>query len=509
MSLTDPGVLRRDARAVAAPWPHARPETPVLVLAALAACVYVVVALLRMSYPFELEWIEGGSLTMAQRVLDGLPLYTPPSLAYVPFNYPPLYYWLGAGLMQWMGEGFVALRLLSFTASLGSAALLYVLVRRMTQRPAAAWLAAGTFLATFRLSGAWLDIARTDSLHLMLVLAGVVVLHCKSHPARCGVAAGLLFVLAFLAKQSAAVVAGPVLVWLILRDRPLGLWFAGTLALAGAGAVIALDQSSGGWFRYYVFELAGRYSLDPFLAGRFWQEDLLKPLGLCVLGGAVALLVPAVHDPRRGLAFACIGGLLLASWSVRAYPATYENVLMPACVAAAWMLALGWDAAMQRADGAGRALRGRLAWLATAAVVMQFVLLAYDPLRQLPAAGDHAAGRALLENIAKVQGPVLVPCHNYLTARAGKADHFHEMSYMAVAKSGDDTTAVRLRRQLEEALAGKRWDWVILDTRDWLYELIDRTYEARFDPFRSESDFWPVTGMRRRPEAVFVPRERD
>jgi hypothetical protein len=202
-----------------------------------------------------------------------------------------------------------------------------------------------------------------------------------------------------------------------------------------------------------------------------------------------------------------IAGLVLASWTVRAYPATYDNVLMPACAAAAWLLGLGWGAAAAQAARLEPGPRARLARLANAVVLLQFTALLYDPFRQIPPAADRAAGEALVENIAAAEGDVLVPCHDYLARRAGKEAHFHEMSFMAVAKSGDDSTAARLRQQLHAAIAETRWEWVILDTRDWLFEQIEVAYEPRYDPFRSDSAFWPVTGMRRRPEAVFVPRD--
>ena len=52
------------------------------------AVAYIVAR--RFAYPFELEWLEGGSLIQVLRLLDGQPLYAPPSLDYIAFNYPPL-----------------------------------------------------------------------------------------------------------------------------------------------------------------------------------------------------------------------------------------------------------------------------------------------------------------------------------------------------------------------------------------------------------------------------------
>jgi 4-amino-4-deoxy-L-arabinose transferase-like glycosyltransferase len=483
------------------------PAWPVVAASIAAILTYVAVAIARMGYPFELEWIEGGSLTMVRRVIEGRPLYAAPSLEYVPFNYPPLYYWVSSVLVRLLGEGFAALRLVSFAASLASGALLFALVSGTTRSRTAAWLSAGLFFATFRLAGAWFDVARIDSLHLALVLAAMAVLLFDRSPRRAPLIAAALIVLGFLAKQSAIIAVMPAAVYLLATDRPRGLWFTGAL-IAGIGVAVGLlDRASDGWFRYYVFELAGRYSMEFGLAGRFWVEDFIKPLSVCIFGGIWALVFPPEPGSRRGLGLALILGLVLASWSVRAYPATYDNVLMPACAAAAWLLGLGWNAVQYRAERMAAPAGPRLAWLAAATVLVQFSLLLYDPFEQVPSASDRAAGHALLENVTQAEGAVLIPCHSYLTTRAGKGEHFHEMSYMAVAKSGDDTTAIRLRGQLRDALAEQRWGWVILDTRDWLYEMVDATYEARFDPFRTDAEFWPVTGMRRRPEAVFVPRD--
>ena len=48
------------------------------------------VLLLRLSYPLDLEWMEGGILTHALRLGRGLPLYAEPSVDFVSFLYTPL-----------------------------------------------------------------------------------------------------------------------------------------------------------------------------------------------------------------------------------------------------------------------------------------------------------------------------------------------------------------------------------------------------------------------------------
>ena len=57
---------------------------------------YLVVALARINYPYDLEWMEGGTLEHVARVLGGQPLYVAPSLEFTPYIYAPLYYYVAA-----------------------------------------------------------------------------------------------------------------------------------------------------------------------------------------------------------------------------------------------------------------------------------------------------------------------------------------------------------------------------------------------------------------------------
>ena len=91
-------------------------------LALAAALVYLAaylfIALQRIDYPFEIEWMEGGSAGHVARVLAGESLYAPPTLAFTPFIYTPLYFHGSAWFAQLLGEGFLPLRLVSFLSSL-------------------------------------------------------------------------------------------------------------------------------------------------------------------------------------------------------------------------------------------------------------------------------------------------------------------------------------------------------------------------------------------------------
>ena len=87
--------------------------------AVAAVCVtylimYVVIALQRLHYPFDLEWMEGGMLLHADRVLKGEGIYVPPSMEFIPFIYPPLYPWVLAACAKVLGLGYAVGRTISF-----------------------------------------------------------------------------------------------------------------------------------------------------------------------------------------------------------------------------------------------------------------------------------------------------------------------------------------------------------------------------------------------------------
>src|SRR5580704_4656387 len=147
----------------------------VLVGAAAAAAVllYLVIALSHLRYPFEIEWMEGGMVDAVRRVASGQKLYVKPTMDYVPFIYGPLWFYVAAGFAKVLGVGFFSARLVSVLASIGIMGYVARFVRREGGGRLAALLAVGLYAATYRLACAFGDLARIDSLSVLLVLAGL------------------------------------------------------------------------------------------------------------------------------------------------------------------------------------------------------------------------------------------------------------------------------------------------------------------------------------------------
>ena len=239
--------------------------------------VYVAVAWLRLRYPFDLEWMEGGSVDHVVRVLQHQPLYVAPQIAFIPFEYPPLYFWVSALVAKIVGIGFFPLRLVSFLSSLVCFACIYRIVRTETNRTLPGLLAAGLFAGTFRASGAWLDLARVDSLFLALFLLALLILRTRTSD-RWYLTAGVLLALSFLTKQTALAMAFPIVLYALLAHRRAGIWLASSLiAIVGVSSLL-LHLATNADFK---LDAAEARRISPL----FWNVERGRLLD-AVVGGA-------------------------------------------------------------------------------------------------------------------------------------------------------------------------------------------------------------------------------
>jgi hypothetical protein len=474
-------------------------EGAVVALAAAFVLLYLVLAGLRAGHPFELEWLEGGSLEHVRRILEGRPLYGPPSLEFTPFFYAPLYYYAAAGASRVVGEGFFALRLVSVAASLGCFALIGWLVHQETRSRYAALAAVGLFAATYRHTGAWLDLGRGDSLFLLGLLGAAALLRVGR-----GSAAHLLAALAAAAavftKQTALVPAATLGLFALWRDRRRGALYLAALAALVLGVGVAADRLYGSWMSYYTLVSSGRHPLVPRVLVLFWTRDLLAPLGIACLAAAGWFLIPA---PREARAFhaAFAGGMMLTSLLSRANVGGYDNVLLPACAVVAVLSALG----LHGARGAVAATGGPLRVLLPAAAAVQLAALTYDPWRQLPTAADREAGERVVRLLAAEPGPVFVPGHPYLARRAGKPAHTHFVGINEILTHGTPAVRGPFADELARALAERRYTLVVLDSPLWFQAEMEGAYRDAGAVFDEPELFRPVTGARLRPERLFRP----
>src|SRR5688572_9914934 len=119
--------------------------------------------------------MTGAVRETVERVRDGQPVYAAPSESFVPFLYPPLYYWLAGGLAHFAST-FVACKIVSLAATGVTAIAL----------AACAWALGATrfwtlmtvllYLGSYSLTLLFYDLERVDQLETAFVTLGLALL---------------------------------------------------------------------------------------------------------------------------------------------------------------------------------------------------------------------------------------------------------------------------------------------------------------------------------------------
>lgn len=502
------------SKLTAIPWRHSLPKVlryGLLGGAGLYIVVYLAVALLRMRYPFELEWMEGATLDHVSRILAGQGIYVAPSLDFVPFIYTPLYYYLSAGAAALFGTGFFALRLVSFASSLVSFLMIGVIVGRQTREVYAGLLAAGLYAATFRVSGAWFDLARVDSTYLAFLLIAIYLLRFHSSDLAAVVAAGLIS-LAFLTKQTALAMALPLIIYSVLERKRNVVFLVLPLVLVVGLSTLALNAMSDGWFFYYVFDLPRNSPLYGDAFSGFWKRDIMSILPVASL---VALFYFFTQNRERwksgGLFFLFVcAGLVLGGWGGRLNSGGFNNVLMPAYAALSMIFGLGINQALgwlAQWSPSGR----RFEPFVYASCILQFLLLLYNPVHELPSPQNLAANQQVIAAIEATPGEVWIPNHGFLGTLAGKKSYAHMMAIRDLVESGPrgpvrDRFVQEIKSQIEEErftaiFAADNWAyWLPADLKE-----LATVYSDRSKTFPGTFELHMMTGFSEGQVSAYVP----
>jgi len=466
--------------------PLARLTRWVARLAGLLAATYVatliVMFVLRVPHPYDIEWMEGLVVDHIMRVLAGEPLYVEPSIRFTPLIYPPLYYYVAAAATALVGEGLLAPRLVSVLSSLGCFVLLFLFAKREVasaageESPAsvrrvesvgAGVVAAGLYAAMFELGGGWFDLARIDNLFMMWLLAGCYLLRFSSG-GRGLVWAGALFFLAAITKQSAIFVAGPLCLYLLFaRGFRSALVFGLAFALPLLSSIAWLHASTGGWHTFYVYALPGQHEIIiPFLE-IFFIYDLVQPLplALVVFAGFIVHSLARLRSRDeaardRGLFYLLFcAGMMGASAASRIHVGGADNVLLPAYAALALSVAV---ASTRGANGVGHGWRRFVPLLASGLVVGQLAMLGFDPRLHIPGPADVRAGDLFVEVIESIEGEVFTPDHGYLGARVGKHSYAHYVPLWDVFRGGDSPARRMLLADMARTIHRRELDAILI-----------------------------------------------
>ena len=493
----------------------------------------------RISYPYDLEWMEGGMLHHAQRIRDGQGIYGPPSIDFIPYLYTPLYPSVLALLGGAFGVTYSVGRAISVLSLLGiavTAALQISSKRHEHASRGPAWVAValglGLFSAAYPISDGWYDLVRADTLFLMLITVGIGALPrwCKTGEGLAGhaqvAASATILGLAFFCKQTGFVYValGGVMVLVLARRRlPIYVLVAGMIGLGGTAL---MQSSTDGWFWTYVSEIHRQHD---FNWGRFatsfwymlWRTDnyplLGAPITLVVLASLTTVAITrwkkrvAIPQARPLLIWSSVFGVSVVvgaiGWGTEF---AHFNAYMPAQLHGA--LAAG--SALPAIYACARiwfADRPHAEWKSTGAAAAFALPLAitcltagWSPSKFTPTPRDVEAGDRLIARLSTIDGEVWMPSHPWYLYMAGKQPRVHRMGIKDVTSR----PPIRTVEGLEDALTKKGFAAIVLDNVDLhnreRLPALHRNYRAAMKLPDNERPR-VYTGARVVPEEIWLP----
>jgi hypothetical protein len=382
------------------------------------------------------------------------------------------------------------------------------MVKRETRSNFSAILASSLFAATFRISGSWFDIARVDSLFLFFLLTALYLIKFNDS-LKSYILAGIFISLSFLTKQTALAISLPIMLYCILLGRRCSLSFIGTIIAIVGVSTLLLNYIHDGWYSYYVFGLLKQRHMSINRIVYFWIKDIISPLSVASFAVVFYLFTEFLSSHKKNYLFYLLTliGMLGGSLVSRSQVGGYSNVLFPAYAIISILFGLAIHTASEMIQAVSENKRKIMEIYIYLVCTIQFVGLAYKPLAQIPTKEDLKAGKEFINTMAQLNGDILVPCHGYLPVLAGKKSHAHAMAIVDVLGSYSPAKA-KLIDEIKQEIRKRRFSAIILDA-PWFPEVSEKYYSRQGAVFDSPTIFWPVTGLRTRPEWIYVPKRDD
>lgn len=523
----------------------------------------------RWDYPYDLEWMEGGMLAHAWRLLHGLPIYVDPGPEFVPYIYPPGY----ASLLALFG-GVLGLtpelgRSLSILGTSAAAFAIAHVVSREGGSKVVATVAAACFLGTYTWNGAFFDLVRPDALCIGLLSWSLVLGTQRESGAE--VASGLLLCAAFLCKHNVAAFGVPMLGFLwASRGRAAAVRFVLSSAVPALASVAVLQWATEGRFLMYILEVPGSHPMvgERILPGV--PGELIRavpvPLMVCVAGGVSLglrgvkgwarrgfvglaglgglglgwaayvlpdpkgvvlppdlVLIPAaigvgvaVVAVGLGLVRACwtreglptaflVGGVALVGLTLTALMRGHHGGFLNVYIPIHWLLFVGMGVLVARWDARG----GLRSWGVLLALSGQlcWVVMNTDLARLVPTLEDRAAGDLVVDALADCEGEVWSPYASWLPTYAGFKPHGHLIALWDVnhKKGPFHASIADVHRGVREGAYG-----CVLDGgKNRLKYGVQEHYQLQERFQLPPRALTPKSGWRVRPTYLLVPRASD
>lgn len=359
------------------------------------------------AFPLNLESMELTVLEHFKRAVDGRPIYVEPTPEFVALAYNPLYYYFAVPFAWVFGAKLFTLRLVAVLGMFGSEGIIFLAVRRTT---GSAWwglVATGLFAAAYRVMGAYLDNAHTDSWLLFMILLGCYLIDLNRSRTT-DLVGVLMTVIAFWFKQPGALFAiGTVLfvTWQEGWQKSWPFWLL-AIALGPALYLAAPAWLFGSRFHYYTWEVPRQWTVFNFGTIRRLGGIAVKSFFVLATAGFTAsafALWRSVSNRKISIwyfmfPFALLSGLLGALDSE-----SNNNVFIPMGV---WFIITGVLGLKQLTERYEVVERWGVHLFALGA---SFALFLYNPTSVIVSTQAGAAYQGFVSYLESLDGPVYAP----------------------------------------------------------------------------------------------------
>lgn len=389
----------------------------VWIFSAYSIFVLFYIAAYQIPFNFPLEWIEGPMMDHIIRILDGKPIYTAPSIDFVPSPYTPVYFYLSAALCSFFGVSLSILRIISALSTLSILITLFMWARKETSSNTAGIFASGLFASTYWLCANWFFLARSDMLSLALFMWAAYLVRF-SEGRRPLFYAGVLMFLSIMTKQSAVIFAGGLFAAGIFIHRKNILFFALSLAPLTLFSFIALNELTYGWFEYLVLEMPANHGTISTRFLSFFTEDILKyrlPFTILAVWFAISIFI-SMKKSRAMFYLLLAMSVLAATYLGRIKVGGATNVFIPFFMMTALFTAILFK---------NSANSTKTVAIIAVAVIVQSAIGAFNPLSYRPSAKITKYSEKLLAFVENTKGDVLVLPSGYMAYLAGKTPSAH------------------------------------------------------------------------------------
>ena len=427
----------------------------------LMVLLFVYTALKRLRSPFAFDQVEGSFVTSVWRLAHGLPVYTRPTLDFVPHIYAPVYLYLCAFLSHYLGDGYLALRLVSIVSALGGMALIALLVRRETGLTWPGLAAAGIYAACYRPLQGWFDIGRVDSLFIFLL---ILAIYCTRFAPP--LVTAIVWLLAFQTKQ----VALPIALVAILAGYQRPRRAITTLALTAAlviASILWMNHITGGWYGFWLFGSSGSLPFVFRMFILFLPTGVLLPLSVALLLILAALfLAPprATSEATRFYTFVSVA-TFFSIWYFSAHAGAAVNTLMPLYAWIAILAGIAIARLYRRIQSAPleSPVRDALLALLFAAASLQMLGHFYQTGLFVPGPDVLNSRRAFQSQLAAVPGDIYLISHSYDAILAGKQPHADLDAFNVVTNAHPSTLRSQFLDSFHVAIDNRLFAGFVLD----------------------------------------------